>query len=101
MQEILTQRKATHGAWQQQFALARNLKDTLFPNGDSRVPSEMREALEHIAIKISRIIIGNPFHTDHWRDIAGYATLVADDLEKYEINLSNRKPAEPQNTATG
>jgi hypothetical protein len=101
MKEILEQRKSSHGPWQEQFALARNLKDTLFPHGESRVPSEMREALEHITIKISRVITGNPFHTDHWRDIAGYATLIADDLEKYEKSVSNREPAEPQNPSTG
>lgn len=36
------------------------------------------EALDMIAHKIGRIIAGDPNHQDHWRDIAGYATLVAD-----------------------
>jgi hypothetical protein len=34
-----------------------------------------------IVHKISRIVNGNPDKVDHWVDIAGYATLVADRLE--------------------
>jgi len=41
-----------------------------------------REALEMIATKIGRILTGNPNHEDSWRDIAGYATLVADRIPK-------------------
>ena len=29
-----------------------------------------------IAVKISRILTGDPSHADNWHDIAGYATLV-------------------------
>lgn len=39
------------------------------------------EALHMIIHKIGRIANGNPHHVDSWRDIAGYATLVADRLE--------------------
>jgi DNA-binding MurR/RpiR family transcriptional regulator len=39
------------------------------------------EALEMIATKIARIVNGNPDHIDSWVDIAGYARLVADDLQ--------------------
>ena len=39
------------------------------------------QALDMIATKISRIVHGNPNHTDSWIDIAGYATLVADRLQ--------------------
>jgi hypothetical protein len=39
-----------------------------------------REALEHIATKIGRILSGDPNHRDHWEDIQGYARLVEDRL---------------------
>ena len=42
------------------------------------------EALEMIVHKIGRIVNGNPDVVDHWVDIAGYATLVADRLEGRE-----------------
>ena len=34
-----------------------------------------------IVTKIARIVNGSPDKVDHWVDIAGYATLVADRLE--------------------
>jgi len=40
------------------------------------------EALDMIAHKIGRIVNGDPDYEDSWRDIAGYATLVADRLLK-------------------
>lgn len=39
------------------------------------------EALEMIVHKMGRIVNGDPDVTDHWLDIAGYATLIADRLE--------------------
>ena len=36
-----------------------------------------------IAHKIGRILAGDPNHIDHWLDIAGYATLVAKELEAH------------------
>ena len=42
---------------------------------------DQEEALTMICNKISRIVNGNPNHLDSWKDIAGYAQLVADRLE--------------------
>jgi hypothetical protein len=42
---------------------------------------DQREALDMIAHKIGRILNGDPDYSDSWRDIAGYATLVADRLD--------------------
>ena len=32
--------------------------------------------------KVARIMAGNPKEADHWRDIAGYATLAVKELER-------------------
>lgn len=40
----------------------------------------MRESLDMILHKISRILSGDPCTKDHWADIAGYARLIADKL---------------------
>ena len=40
------------------------------------------EALEMVAHKIGRILNGDPNYDESWRDIAGYAMLVATRLEK-------------------
>lgn len=42
---------------------------------------DQREALDMIMHKIGRVLNGNHDYVDNWRDIAGYATLVADRLE--------------------
>jgi DNA primase len=51
------------------------------PDGWDSLAPYQREALEMIAQKISRALHGNPHEVDHWRDIAGYATLVVNELE--------------------
>lgn len=48
------------------------------------VKADQIEALEMIAHKIGRIVCGDPDYEDSWRDIAGYATLVADRLKGEE-----------------
>ena len=48
---------------------------------DTQLAFDQREALDMIIHKMGRIINGNPDKVDHWVDIAGYATLVADRLE--------------------
>lgn len=46
-----------------------------------RMSNVQREALHMICSKLARIANGDPNHADSWHDIAGYATLVVDDLE--------------------
>jgi hypothetical protein len=48
---------------------------------DKTFADDQWEALEMIVHKIGRIVNGNPDVVDHWVDIAGYATLIADRLE--------------------
>lgn len=43
------------------------------------------ETLSMIAHKIGRIVNGDWNYDDSWKDIAGYATLVVNELEKEEI----------------
>lgn len=73
---LLSSRGATHGDWKQQAALAYALKDTMSMgrNWPTMLPAQ-REALEMIAVKMSRILSGDPLTPDHWDDIAGYARL--------------------------
>jgi hypothetical protein len=42
----------------------------------------MVEALEMFAHKIARMLNGDPYYIDNWHDIAGYATLVEQILER-------------------
>lgn len=49
-----------------------------------RAPEYMLEAVDMIANKLARIACGDPYHIDHWKDIAGYAKLVVAELERRE-----------------
>ena len=73
---ILRQRGRTHGDWPAQAALAHRLKEIMrrglcFP----LLWPAAAEALDMIAVKLSRIVCGNALHGDHWADICGYARL--------------------------
>jgi hypothetical protein len=77
MTDILDEREKTHGDYYQVSMMAQELKDAMRRGKKWRILDDMqRETLEMIASKISRILSGNPHESDHWRDIAGYATLI-------------------------
>ena len=85
--EILAERGKTHGDFKDHAKTAQKLKFTLREqNKDWQVDFShtQQEALEMICHKIARIVAGNPNFVDHWRDIAGYATLVANELEEQD-----------------
>jgi hypothetical protein len=79
---ILEERAQTHGPYKEQATWSQNLKRAMrAQDGWDNLTPYQREALDMIAHKISRAIHGNPQEIDHWRDIAGYATLVVNELE--------------------
>ena len=83
--EILSERGKTHGDFKEHAKISQYLKLTLREqSADWQIDFShtQQEALEMICHKIARIVAGNPNFVDHWRDIAGYATLVADELEE-------------------
>jgi len=47
-----------------------------------QLAADQQEALDMICHKIGRIVCGDPDYADSWIDIAGYAKLVANRLEK-------------------
>lgn len=82
----LKERGEQYGPFLVQAAIAQTLKRVMREHGWARLKPDQKEALDHIQIKISRILNGNPDHVDSWHDIGGYAKLVEDRL---------RKPAPP------
>ncbi len=78
---LTSERGKTHGDWLTQSMLAQDLKRSLLYSYNYKqglLTSSQREALEMIAIKMSRICTGNPEEQDHWLDIMGYAQLAKD-----------------------
>lgn len=78
---LLETRAATHGDFTEHAAITQAIKQSLAGGtGYHRMNACQTEALEMIAHKLGRIAAGNPFHIDHWADIAGYAQLVVQRL---------------------
>ena len=78
--DILNERHQTYGAFMDVAAVATALRAVIRDRRPDLMPDQ-EEALHMICSKISRIVNGDFNHIDSWRDIAGYATLVADRLE--------------------
>lgn len=80
---LLAEREKTHGSFEIHAAVTQELKAVLCQqllDQGRDLEHDMQESLDMICHKIGRIIAGNPRHADHWDDIAGYATLVAERL---------------------
>lgn len=81
VEAILAERQKSHGSFPTHAEVAQNLKDICrYHDGWKKLNPHQREALEMICHKIGRILNGNPHYADHWADVAGYATLVANGL---------------------
>lgn len=74
--ELIQARATTHGDYSKTAELSQRLKDNLRSEaGWLRLNDRQREALDLIAMKIARILCGDPSHADHWADVSGYAEL--------------------------
>ena len=82
IQETLDEREGTHGSYEDQARTAQMIKAAIMiaPNWHEMEPC-MRESLEFISTKMSRLLHGDFTHADSWHDIAGYAQLVEKALE--------------------
>jgi hypothetical protein len=84
---ILDERGKRYGTFAGHAAISQLLKmclDTELKARNKTLRASQREALDMICHKIARIINGDADYSDSWIDIAGYAKLVADELEGVE-----------------
>lgn len=77
--ETLNEREKTHGDWKDTAATYVRLRSAL-ASPETRMEPMQVAALDMIAMKLARVVHGNPDEPDHWRDIAGYAELIASRL---------------------
>lgn len=78
----LTQRKSQHGDFTDFAAQDRKFKELLRDSLNwNQLSDVQRTALDMITHKITRVLVGNPNHKDHWHDIGGYARLAEDRCE--------------------
>jgi hypothetical protein len=83
VQGTIAIREQSHGDFEVNTALMQQLKlQCRATYSWSQLPPYQREAIEMICHKLGRILCGNSNFTDHWHDIAGYATLVENILNK-------------------
>ena len=81
---LLTERQKTHGSFEHNARLSQVLKSVIQGRYDGMEHSYKdlcpvhREALDMIALKLSRILSGQANFKDHWDDIAGYAKLASE-----------------------
>lgn len=83
IRQTLAARGARYGAFEDHARIAQRIQDCFRAQygWDSLAPDQ-RQALTVIADKIARMLNGDPTYLDNWVDIAGYAQLVADRLER-------------------
>lgn len=79
--KVLEQRGERYGCFSGHANIAQELKNTMKRTGGwHKLNDSQTEALEMIVHKIARILNGDPNYDDNWRDIAGYSTLVEQQL---------------------
>jgi len=83
VEATLKERGNRYGDFADHASIAIRLKQIVDDNLEG-VGAEpyMYESLHMIMHKVARILNGDPFYDDSWRDIAGYAQLVVDELNK-------------------
>lgn len=81
----IKERGSNYGQWADNARGIQQIKHTFqVQQGWVNLHSYQKEALEMMAVKIGRILAGNPDHADSWHDIAGYAILTEEAILKGE-----------------
>jgi hypothetical protein len=86
--DILHERAQTHGDFADVARIAQEIKAVYRETrGWPPLDDLQRESIDMIAVKLARILAGNPNFPDHFSDICGYARLV-------ELALHHADPSE-------
>jgi hypothetical protein len=78
---LITERGRRYGKFKDGAEIMQSLKDVMRDvDGWNNLTASQKEALDMIQHKIGRILNGDPTYDDSWKDIAGYATLIVNEL---------------------
>lgn len=83
VEETLAERGNRYGSFKDHSEISQYLLEALVSHAslhNKKLEPYMKESLTLICHKLGRIVNGDPYYDDSWRDIAGYATLVVDIL---------------------
>jgi len=85
---ILENRCKTYGDYRDNAKTMQDLKRMFREHpGWARLNDMHREALDMFALKIGRILVGDPDHRDSWDDIAGYARCVSERIPPVGVTV--------------
>lgn len=80
-EQLITERGSRYGKFKDGAEIMQELKTVMREvDGWHNLMPSQREALDMIQHKIGRILNGDPTYDDSWKDIAGYATLIVNEL---------------------
>ena len=83
---VLSERGSRYGSLMSNATISQGLKEILHSSTNwEAMPPDMREALDMIVHKISRIVEGDFNYDDSWIDISGYSTLIVERLHHLGI----------------
>ena len=80
IEKTLAERGPRYGNFEVQALVAQNIKAAFYTGNWCKLAPDQKECLEMIAVKLSRILVGDPDYQDSWHDIIGYTKLVEDRL---------------------
>lgn len=81
VEQLITERGIRYGKFKDGAEIMRSLKRVMHDTeGWNNLTASQKEALDMIQHKIGRILNGDPTYDDSWKDIAGYATLIVNEL---------------------
>ena len=81
-QNLLNEREERYGPFTTHAEITQALKRVMHDTKQwEKLEDYQKEGLEMIMHKVARALNGDPFYKDDYVDIAGYATLIANQLE--------------------
>lgn len=80
IEQTLLDREKKYGSFHERAQITQRLKNVMDGAKNwQHLSDAKKEVLEMIAVKIGRILNGDPNYKDSWHDIIGYVKLVDDD----------------------
>lgn len=93
VKELLNVREDMYGQYSIVSQISQDIKKVMKESPNYKImPAFARESLDMIANKIARILNGNYYYDDSWRDISGYATLALIEIEALEQHETDNAP---------
>ena len=80
IKETLSQRQEQYGSFEDVAMFTEQMVDVMRRGYYEKLAYNQKMALYMICSKMARIVNGNPNHKDSWHNIAGYATLIDNEL---------------------